>query len=117
MLGTCSKYTDNIGEGKGSSSSDSVTATLDSVFLLSEFEITGTSIRASTYEAWKQQQYPYFENGNSNICYNHSSISEPCKYWIRSPWANYFACILEDGRVNANAPNVSLGIFVAFIVG
>ena len=70
VLSTCTKYSHNVGLGGSSNDvSSKVTATTESVFTLSEFEIEGERKYANSAEQNKQAQYDYFANGNSKQFY------------------------------------------------
>lgn len=84
VMKSVTKYTDNTGGGGGSVSSY-VTATTDYLFLLSNYEVFGSSGYANTYEASYQAQYAYYSAGNSKIAYKHSSTSTAVWWWLRSP--------------------------------
>ena len=75
-------YTDNTGGGSGNKSSY-VTATTDTVYIPSEFEIHGLISIANYYERNYQQQLAYYKNGASKIRYRYSS--ETANWWERSP--------------------------------
>lgn len=76
-------YTDNTG---GSFSIASyVTATVDYLPLLAEFEIFGSQSYAKSAEQNYQAQYAYYSAGNSKIKYKHSSTTSAAYWWERSP--------------------------------
>ena len=60
-------YTDNT--GGGSNTASYVTASVDYLPLLAEFEIFGTRSYANSAEQNYQQQYQYYKNGNSKVKY------------------------------------------------
>ena len=62
-------YTDNT--GGGSNTASYVTASVDYLPLLAEFEIFGTRSYANSAEQNYQQQYQYYKNGNSKVKYVH----------------------------------------------
>lgn len=102
-----------------------ITGTKDNLYLLSEYEIFGTSQYSSQYEADLQNQYDYYKS-NSNLkysYYNGTIGSSTCRYWTRSrsPRAStaYGFCCVEPSTGNRNAYNslYSLGIAPAFHVG
>ena len=76
-------YTDNT--GGGSNTASYVTASVDYLPLLAEFEIFGTRSYANSAEQNYQQQYQYYKNGNSKVKYRHSSTSSTAYWWERSP--------------------------------
>ena len=73
-------------DSKGNSSNveENVTASIDYLPLLSEFEVFGTRSHANQYEQNKQAQYAYFAAGNSKVKYNHSSTGSSVTWWDRS---------------------------------
>ena len=102
VLKSVTKYTDNTGDGGGSTASY-VTATTDYFFLLSEFEVFGSISYANTNEKRKQAQYSYYSAGNSKVKYNHSVTSKAVDWWLRSPNASFFGsfvCVEPRGIVN-----------------
>lgn len=117
VLKSVTKYTDNT--GRGSTSSDAVTATTDYIFLLSEYEVFGLCSITNSSEASRQQQYAYYSAGNSKVKYRHTSTSSTAFWWLRSVrFGNSFnfARVYTDGKVgNANA-NYSLGVAPGFCV-
>lgn len=81
---TVIKYTDNTGDGKGSSVSF-VTPTTDYMWLLSPVELLGSTSGGNTYEANYQKQYDYYLSGNSTRRCRHNDTSTSCRWWTRSP--------------------------------
>ena len=81
------KYTDNV--GNATATAECVTATVDYLPLLAEFEIFGARTRANQYEQNHQAQYTYYANGNSKIKYKHNDPSSAANVWERSPYYNY----------------------------
>lgn len=79
-----SKYTDNNGSSSNVISSH-VTSTSDYLFLMSEFELTGTQTFANPYEKNSQSQYEYYKSGNSKNAYKYNSLSDESVVWMRSP--------------------------------
>lgn len=59
------KYTDNV--GNGSNTEANVTASVDYLPLLAEFEVLGTRSYANQYEQNSQTQYQYYVAGNSKV--------------------------------------------------
>ena len=96
VLKSVTKYTNNTGN---SSAASAVTATTDYFFLLSEYEVFGSTNYANSNEASKQAQYSYYSAGNSKVKYNHSATSTTARGWLRSP------------VTNTNAHFVLLGIY------
>lgn len=117
VLKSVTKYTDNT--GGGSTAASAVTATTDYVFLLSEYEVFGSTTYANSNEASKQAQYAYYSAGNSKIKYNHSATSTAVYWWLRSPFASsssIFVRVYSDGTVGGYTASLSLGVAPGFCV-
>ena len=110
-------YTDNT--GGGSNTASYVTASVDYLPLLAEFEIFGTRTYANSAEQNYQQQYAYYSAGNSKVKYRHSATGSTAYWWERSPYSNYssnFCYVSTSGHAtNYNARN-SYGLAPAFRV-
>ena len=116
VLKSVTKYTNNTGNSIAASA---VTATTDYFFLLSEYEVFGSTTYANSNEANKQAQYSYYSAGNSETKYNHSATSTVVRWWLRSPYAStssYFVYVLADGTVNYRYANYSYGFAPGFCV-
>lgn len=74
-------YTDN--KGNISNIEANITATIDYLPLLSEFEILGKRTLANIYEQNKQSQYEYFKQ-NAPIKYDHTKSTTAIVYYTRS---------------------------------
>ena len=99
VLRTRTIYTDNTGGGSGNNSSN-VTATTDTVYIPSEFEVQGSRKYANSYERNHQQQLAYYRNGASKIRYKSDNVSTAAWWWVRSPYYNnsyYFCNVYTDG--------------------
>lgn len=110
-------YTDNT--GGGSNTASYVTASVDYLPLLAEFEIFGTRSYANSAEQNYQQQYQYYKNGNSKVKYRHSSTSSTAYWWERSPYynnSNLFCIVNTYGYANYNTARYSYGLAPAFRV-
>ena len=110
-------YTDNT--GGGSNTASYVTASVDYLPLLAEFEIFGTRSYANSAEQNYQQQYQYYKNGNSKVKYRHSSTSSTAIWWERSPYyyISYTFCyVLANGSANYYGARSSYGLAPAFRV-
>lgn len=110
-------YTDNT--GGGSNTASYVTASVDYLPLLAEFEIFGTRSYANSAEQNYQQQYQYYKNGNSKVKYRHSSTSSTARWWERSPYynnGNYFCYVDTNGTANFSSAWYSHGLAPAFRV-
>ena len=114
VLKSVTKYTNNTGS---SSAASAVTATTDYFFLLSEYEVFGSTTYANSNEASKQAQYSYYSAGNSKVKYNHSATSTAVYWWLRSPLASNstrFVFVRTGGTVNNNYAYYSLGFAPGF---
>lgn len=110
-------YTDNT--GGGSNTASYVTASVDYLPLLAEFEIFGTRSYANSAEQNYQQQYQYYKNGNSKVKYRHSSTSSAAHWWERSPYysdGNSFCFVYAGGNANYSGARFSYGLAPAFRV-
>lgn len=110
-------YTDNT--GGGSNTASYVTASVDYLPLLAEFEIFGTRSYANSAEQNYQQQYQYYKNGNSKVKYRHSSTSSTAYWWERSPYYNNsyaFCYVLTSGGAYTGIARYSYGLAPAFRV-
>lgn len=110
-------YTDNT--GGGSNTASYVTASVDYLPLLAEFEIFGTRSYANSAEQNYQQQYQYYKNGNSKVKYRHSSTSSTAYWWERSPYyytSSTFCVVTAYGAASYITAWYSLGLAPAFRV-
>lgn len=110
-------YTDNT--GGGSNTASYVTASVDYLPLLAEFEIFGTRSYANSAEQNYQQQYQYYKNGNSKVKYRHSSTSSTAYWWERSPYyynGSAFCGVYTNGSADYNTARYSYGLAPAFRV-
>ena len=116
VLKSVTKYTDNTGN---STAASAVTATTDYFFLLSTYEVFGTSDGTNSNEASKQAQYSYYSAGNSKVKYNHSATSTAVSWWLRSPWtfkSTNFILAGSDGTIGITSANYSHGFAPGFCV-
>lgn len=110
-------YTDNT--GGGSNTASYVTASVDYLPLLAEFEIFGTRSYANSAEQNYQQQYQYYKNGNSKVKYRHSSTSSTAYWWERSPrctGSTSFCLVSAGGGAYHGSAWFSYGLAPAFRV-
>ena len=110
-------YTDNTGGGNNTASY--VTASVDYLPLLAEFEIFGTRTYANSAEQNYQQQYAYYSAGNSKVKYRHSATGSTAFWWERSPfysYSSYFCSVTTGGGANSSTAGYSLGLAPAFRV-
>ena len=111
------KWTDNV--GGGTDTETNVSAMVDYLPLLAEFEIFGSRTYANSYERNHQVQYEYFSAGNSKVKYRHSATGSTAFWWERSPrynTANYFCYVNTSGGANSYYANYSNGVAPAFMV-
>ncbi len=99
------KYSDNT--GGGSNTASYVTSTTDYLPLLSEFEVQGARSYANSAEQNYQQQYAYYQAGNSKVHYKHDATGTAAYAWCRSVYAtntNYFCLVYTNGgAINGSA--------------
>ena len=110
VLRTRTIYTDNTGGGQNNSSY--VTATTDTVYIPSEFEVQGARSYANSYEQNHQQQLAYYKNGASKIRYKSSDVSAAAWWLVRSPYcfSSYSFCIVRtDGSPSYDIALSALG--------
>ena len=110
-------YTDNTGGGTNTASN--VTASVDYLPLLAEYEIFGTRSYANSSEQNHQAQYAYYSAGNSKVKYRHSATSSTAWWWERSPYYNSsgnFCVVSTNGGANVNYAGSSYGVAPAFRV-
>lgn len=90
------KYTDNVA-GKSNQSGD-VTASLDYLPLLAEFEVAGAMSNANEAEKNYQKQYDYFADGKTKYKFAHTGVDANATL-LRSPYPkiNDAACIITYG--------------------
>ena len=110
------KYTDN--KGGGTNLEANVTASIDYLPLLAEYEIHGSRSKANWYERNSQAQYAYYANGNSKVKRRFNSAYNA--YWIdRSPDSNGTSDMCaqtESGNADYNSACKSLGMAPVFLV-
>lgn len=114
----CPKYTDNVAGGSDPVAGN-VTGTYDAFFLLSEYEVFGTTSYSNANEANYQKQYEYYASGNTKVRYKHSSTTTASAWWLRSPYVPYinvFVRVNTDGTVNYNNAHGSSGFAPGFCV-
>lgn len=111
------KYTDSV--GNSSNVAGNVTASVDYLPLLAEFEIFGTRSYANQYEQNSQVQYDYYKSGNSKVKYRHSSTGSTAIWWERSPYysnVSYFCFVGTGGNAGISLASYSSGLAPAFMV-
>lgn len=111
------KYTDN--KGNSSNVAANVTASVDYLPLLAEFEMQGARSYANEYERNSQAQYSYYANGNSKIKKRFDGDKSAVIWWCRSALpstASSFCRVHTDGSAYSTASRYSLGLAPAFKV-
>lgn len=110
------KYTNNVGN---SGDASAVTATIDYLPLIAEFEVFGTSKRANPNEKTYQAQYEYYKSGNSKIKYKQNDVASAAKWWLRSPGvsnSSVFCTVNKDAQSGGSDANYSFGVAPVFLV-
>lgn len=117
VISLCTKYTDNV--GNNINLANNITATIDDIFLLSEFETFGNRYSANSAEQNYQQQYDYYKNGNSQANRKHDNTASECAWWLRSlriSTTTHFCSVHTSGSYNSHYANYSFGFAPAFVV-
>lgn len=111
------KYTDNTGNGDGTSGA--VTATTDYLFFLSEFEVQGVRTFANQYEQNYQAKYDYYKAGYSKVKYHSDNNSTAANHWCRSAHhtnSDSFCGVAGDGTATVISASDSKGLAPGFCV-
>lgn len=111
-------YTDN--KGNSSNTSANVTASIDYLPLLAEYEVHGSRSYANQYEQNNQSQYAYYSAGNSKVKYSHSSTTYAVDWWERSPSYNsssYFCYTSYAGNRSNTTAHYIQYVSPMFLVG
>ena len=109
------KYSDNTGGGNNTASY--VTSTTDYLPLLAEFEIHGARTYANSAEQNYQQQYAYYQAGNSKVHYKHNATGTAAYAWCRSVYAattNRFCLVGTDGNATHHTASTSWAVAAGF---
>lgn len=116
VLKSVTKFSDNIGGGTDTASF--VTATSETVFLLSEYEVFGKRTIANSAEQEYQAQYAWYSTGNTKGRYCHNATSISAIWWLRSTYAlaSSFFCAVSASDGGGLFANTSLGFAPAFCV-
>ena len=115
VMKAVTKYSDNT--GGGSNTASYVTSTTDYLFELAEFEYHGARTYANSAEQNYQQQYAYYQAGNSKIHYKHNATGTAAYVWCRSVYAGNthdFCLVNTDGSANNYNANLSWGVAPGF---
>lgn len=112
------KYTDNGTTNSSHTAVSNITATKDDLFLLSEYEVFGSTYNSNTNEAAAQVQYQYYANSGSKVRQRDTDTTNT-NWWLRSPVkssANY--TLVDTSGSNATAAaTTSCLISPAFVIG
>lgn len=114
---SCTKYSDNT--GGTSNPASAVTATIDYLFALAEFEVFGTCSYANPAEQNSQVQYAYFMAGNSKVAGSWGSPATAVIWWLRSVYAGastFFCGVYTSGAAGYSNANYSRGVLPGFCV-
>lgn len=109
------KYSDNTGGGNNTASY--VTSTTDYLFELAEFEYHGARTYANSAEQNYQQQYAYYQAGNSKIHYKHNATGTAATVACRSVYATNssgFCRLNSDGNAYGTNATNSWGVAPGF---
>lgn len=115
VMKAVTKYSDNT--GGGSNTASYVTSTTDYLFELAEFEYRGARTYANSAEQNYQQQYAYYQAGNSKIHYKHNATGTAAYVWCRSVYAGNaasFCRVYTDGGAAASGAYTSWGVAPGF---
>lgn len=115
VMKAVTKYSDNTGGGNNTASY--VTSTTDYLFELAEFEYHGARTYANSAEQNYQQQYAYYQAGNSKIHYKHNATGTAASVWCRSVYATYtrsFCRVYTDGSADGGNAGISWGVAPGF---
>lgn len=109
--------TNNV--GNSSNYKAAITASIDYLPLLAEFEIFGTRKYANQYENYQQNQYEYFTAGNSKWKGSHLEPDSRSLWWTRS--ADYddddlFCYVIDSTTISYIAASSSRGVAPIFKV-
>ena len=118
------KWTHNYTSGSGNEQEAYVTMTEDpnyKMFLMSEYEILGTTDRANVYEQNKQAQYAYYSS-RSKARFKFDSPSTSARWWTRSPhckttYQTRFANINRSGAIEDQKAATPVGMTPCFRIG
>jgi hypothetical protein len=98
------KYTNN--KGGEEDTAEKVTATIDYLPLLAEYEIQGVRKNANSEEQNKQKQYEYYAVGNTYVKKRHTNTYHSVTWWTRSPKCDQKAWVVDSGSYFSD-PNSS----------
>ena len=116
VLKPITKYTNNVGQ---SSDASAVTANIDYLPLMAEFEVFGVRTDANPNEKTYQAQYEYYKSGNSKIKYTQNDAASAANWWLRSPYPDlpgFFCPVSTAGAVDYRNASYSFGVAPVFLV-
>ena len=94
-----------------------MTSTTDYLFELAEFEYHGARTYANSAEQNYQQQYAYYQAGNSKIHYKHNATGTAAHVACRSvhaTYSGYFCRLYNNGNAAGTNANNSWGVAPGF---
>ena len=113
------KFTDNVG-GANSNTASNVTASIDYLPLLSEYEVFGEQHYANEHEYEYQAQYSYYIVGNNKIKYKHNSTNSSDSWSLRSQYNSQYTIAYIGVSAYGGVTNVtafySYGVAPIFLV-
>lgn len=96
VIAPCTKYTDNVGGGSlPGNDATKISATVDKIWLLSEYEAFGEIKYSNEAESKYQTQYTYYANGNNLYKHRHDDATTKVYQWLRSVHSNYAFCAIS----------------------
>ena len=117
VIKSVTKYSDN--NGGVYDQKDYVTATTDDIFLLSEFEVNGTSNFASNYEKAYQARYELYAKNNYKLKFKHRDSGTGVIWYFRSTQRSgdkAFCCVNASDYVTYSNASFSRGFVPCFCV-
>ena len=96
-----------------------MTSTTDYLFELAEFEYHGARTYANSAEQNYQQQYAYYQAGNSKIHYKHNATGTAAYAWcrsVRSGRYDGFCLVYTGGGAGISGANSSWALAPCFFV-
>ena len=116
VLKPITKYTNNVGK---SSDASAISAAIDYLPLMADFEVFGESQYTNPNEKTYQAQYDYYKSGNSKIKNKQNDVASAALWCLRSPiyvQTTGFWCVRADETVGMNNANNSHGVAPVFLV-
>ena len=109
-------YVDNV--GNSSNVAANVTAVVDLISLMCEFEIFGARSYANQYEQNKQAQFAYFAAGNAHRWFKETATTTGLYVWEASPFyldEADFCVVYDNGDSTADNAGISFALAAAFL--